>query len=67
MVDTNIDTRIRLLFICRKWDEHKMIALGYAFEQASAKAIKAGDKPLYMPSTQLRDLVGSEKGGKSEL
>ena len=59
--------RIGLLFICRKWDEHRMIALGYAYEQASAKAIRAADKPIYLPTAELRDQLKSMKCEKSEL
>ena len=45
------------MFISRRWDEHKLFALGYAYEQVSASAIKVADRPCCNPSTELRDWV----------
>ena len=45
------------MFISRKWDEHKLLAMGYAYEQASLGTIRATDKPCCIPPTELRDLV----------
>jgi len=60
--------RFGLYFVGRKWDEATIIALAYAYEQATAAARERLDQPILTPTAEMRDFLqqpnGADEGAK---
>ncbi|KAL8746444.1 MAG: hypothetical protein Q9190_001541 [Brigantiaea leucoxantha] len=56
---------VGLFFIGRKWDDAKLLGLGHAYEQAFAVARKELDKPMILPTTELRDVINRRTKGSN--
>lgn len=56
--------RFGLLMIGRKWDDVRLCQLATAYEAMMKDWRDLNDKPLFMPGTELRDIVALRLQGK---